>query len=70
MPSFQNSNISCLSSQLHDLRDRGVGKESPVPSADIVLGINANAFNGTKGPFGLSLFMLKLKTETENTVAK
>ena len=22
------------------------------------------------GPFGLSLFLLKLKTETENTVAK
>ena len=24
----------------------------------------------TMGPFGLSLFLLKLKTETENTVAK
>jgi len=55
MPSFQNSNISCLSSQLQDLRDRGVGKESPVPSADIVLGINANAFNGTKFPLLLEL---------------
>ena len=25
---------------------------------------------GTKGPFGLNLFLLKLKTETENTIAK
>ena len=24
----------------------------------------------TKGPFGLNLFLLKLKTETENIVAK
>ena len=29
-----------------------------------------NATILTKGPFGLSLFLLKLKTETENTVAK
>ncbi|KAK9988961.1 hypothetical protein SO802_029200 [Lithocarpus litseifolius] len=55
MPSFQNSNISCLSSQFQDSRYRGVGKENPVLGADIVLGINANAFNGTTSPLTLEL---------------
>lgn len=55
MPSIQNSNIPCLSSQYQDLQDRGVGKERMIPSVDIMLKINANAFNGTKIPLSLEL---------------
>ena len=44
-----------MSSQYRDLRDRGVGKESMVPGADIMLELNTNACNGTVTPLSLEL---------------
>ena len=63
MPSIQNSNLpcltsqsqDCLSSQYQDSRARGVGKESKVSGADFMLEINANAGNGTDTPLSLEL---------------
>ena len=63
MPGIQNSNLpcltsqsqDCLSSQYHDSRDRGVGKERKVPGADFMLEINANAGNGIDTPVSLEL---------------